>query len=260
VHLKRILTAILLCFIYLLGPFVAETSSTAKIDSKLLYDTLITTLNPQISKAIEDYHKKLSTYATYSMNYGLYNIDLLDIKREHEGGYSFIVKIMLSTFEHAHNPPHFKETITMRVSPVGYEVLDYKHEVDETFRQIEGFYEETISDIKQSFQLDLNGYKRYNLTELMQHSNQVNNLEALHDIVIEKFKSFVTSEDFKPPLLNIIYPITYVKGNQAYILFKTSDGTNVVYSVTKKNHNWTVTDEKTKKGKRMEKKLLWYIG
>jgi hypothetical protein len=40
---------------------------------------------------------------------------------------------------------------------------------------------------------------------------------------------------------------------------KTSEGTNVVYSVSKINNVWTITDEKKKQGKMMEKKLLWYI-
>jgi hypothetical protein len=256
---KKMLPGILLCCIFLYSPMVSETHAETKMDSELLYDTLLTTLDPHISKAMEDYHKKVSTYANYSMNYSLYDIKILDIKREHEGGYSFILKLVLSTFEHAHNPPHFTETITMRVSPLGYEVIDYKHEVDETFNEIEGFYEETIRDIKQSFHLDLNGYKRYNLTELLRNSNRANNLEALHSIAIEKFHSIITSDDLKPPLLNIISPMTYLKGNTAYILFKTSDGTNVVYTVSRKDNRWTVTDEKMKKGKEMEKKLLWYM-
>ncbi|HYK75292.1 MAG TPA: DUF3888 domain-containing protein [Pseudoneobacillus sp.] len=257
--MKKRLFAIVLCFLYLYGPLVTETNAKTSIDSKLLYDTLITTLDPQIGKAIEEYHKKVSTYATYSKNYGLYDIVILDIKRENEGGYSFVVKLQLSTFEHAHNPPHFKETITMKVSPIGYEVMDYKHEVDETFNEIEKFYDETIRDIKQSFNLNLNGYKRYNLTELLRDSNNENNLKALHAIAIEKVHSLINFEDLKPPLVNIINPITFLKGNTGYILFKTSNGTNVVYSVSKINHIWTVTDEKKKKGKLMEKKLLWYI-
>lgn len=63
---------------------VTETPCKTKIDGELLYDTLLTTLAPHISKAMEDYHKNVSTYATYSMNYGLYDIQILDIKREHE--------------------------------------------------------------------------------------------------------------------------------------------------------------------------------
>lgn len=77
-------------------------------DYKLIYDTLITTLYPSIDKEIINYYG-------YPKQFGLYDAKILSIKREHEGGFSFNAKVQVSTFEHAHNPPYGKETMTFNI-------------------------------------------------------------------------------------------------------------------------------------------------
>ncbi|MCJ7842827.1 DUF3888 domain-containing protein [Lederbergia sp. NSJ-179] len=61
---------------------------------KLLYDTLITTLDPSIQKEIIQYYG-------YPKQYGLYDAKILSITRVDEGRFSIIAKLQVTTFEHA---------------------------------------------------------------------------------------------------------------------------------------------------------------
>ncbi len=81
-------------------------------DYKIIYDTLLTTLLPSIEENIVNYYG-------YHKQFGLYDAKILNIKREHGGGFSFIADIQVKTFEHAHAPPYGKETMTFKVSPFG---------------------------------------------------------------------------------------------------------------------------------------------
>ncbi len=61
------------------------------------------------------------------------------------------------------------------------------------------------------------------------------------------------------PYKNFIYPVTFIKNNNGYILLKKSDGTNVFYRVIRDNDKWKVIELKSKVGKKMDNKLLWYM-
>src|SRR5699024_3272644 len=114
-----------------------------KIDYNLLSDTLVTLLNPHIAEAVEHYYG-------YNKSYGLYDIEILSISREEEGGFRFRVKVQVNTFEAAHNPPYGKETIIFEVAIDKVEVIEFIHKGDEKERKIKHFYDETISDIRKT--------------------------------------------------------------------------------------------------------------
>jgi hypothetical protein len=82
-------------------------SQSEQPDYKLIYDTLITTLDPSIQKEIINYYG-------YPKQYGLYDAKILSIIR-HEGQFGFITKVQVTTFEHAHDPPYGKETMTFKI-------------------------------------------------------------------------------------------------------------------------------------------------
>lgn len=226
-------------------------SQSKQPDYKIIYDTLLTTLAPSIEKEIVNYYG-------YLKQYGLYDAKILSIVREHEGEFSFIAKVQVTTFEHAHDPPYGEETMTFKISPFGVQTISFQHEGDALEKEIHEFYKETLSDIKQSFHLNLASYSSHTYNQLQYQAEIHNEFTSLFTIAEEIATSILLPER-KIPNKNVIDPVTFIKDNTGYILFKKSDGTNVIYQVQKKDGNWIVTDKKNKQGKKMDYKLPWYV-
>lgn len=218
---------------------------------KLLYDTLITTLDSSIQKEIIHYYG-------YPKQYGLYDAKILSITREHKGQFSFIAKVQVTTFVHAHNPPYGKETMTFNISPFGVKTISFKHEGDKEEKEINAFYSATLSDIKQSFHLNLQSYSSYTYNQLQYQAEINNEFKSLFTIA-EEITTSILSPETKIPSKNVINPVTFIKGNAGYMLFKKSDGTNVIYHVQKQDGKWIVTNKNSKQGKKMDYKLPWYV-
>ena len=218
---------------------------------KLINDAFITALNPYISNAVYNYYNEVKQY-------GLYDAKILEIKRESEGGFSFIVKVQVTTFEASHNPPYGTETITMKVDPSGVKVMNYEHKGDEWEQKIKKFNNDVLMDIQKTFNLDLNGYQKYESRQIFYQAEQDRNLKQLanfnEDIVIN-----VLNKEFTPPHKNVTEPFTFVKDDKAYIVYKKADGTNILYTLRKENSNWVIIKKETKQGKVMPKELLWYM-
>lgn len=85
---------------------------------KLIHDTLLTTLSPHITDAVTGHYGELTQY-------DLFDAEILDIKRQTEGGYSFTVKVQISPFIGAHNTIG-KDTITLEVTPGMVKVIKYE--------------------------------------------------------------------------------------------------------------------------------------
>lgn len=225
-------------------------SESGQPDYKILYDTLLTTLEPSIEKQIINYYG-------YPKQYGLYDAEILSIIRQ-ESEFDFIVKVQVTTFEHAHDPPNGKETITFKIDPIGVKAINFQHEGDRLEKDIDQFYEATLSDIKQSFNLNLAHYTAYNYNQLQYQAEIDNSFMSLFSIV-EEITTNILLPERKVPNKNVIDPVTFLKKHTGYILFKKSDGTNVIYKVEKKNGDWIVTGKNSTRGKKMDYKLPWYI-
>lgn len=230
------------------GNFDAQSEQP---DYKLIYDTLITTLEPSIQKEIINYYG-------YPKQYGLYDAKILSIIRGHEGQFSFIAKIQVTTFDHAHDPPYGKETVTFKIDPFGVKTISFQHEGDKLEKDINEFYKETLSDIKQSFNLNLESYSSYTYNQL-QYQTEINNEFKSLFYIAEEIVTNILLPERKIPNKNVIDPVTFIKDNTGYILFKKSDGTNVNYKVQKKDGNWIVTDKNSKHGKKMDYIIPWYV-
>lgn len=218
-------------------------------DYKLIYDTLITTLFPSVYKEIINY---------YGYRKQFEDAKILSIKREHEGSFDFNVEVQVTTFEHAHNPPNGKETMTFNISPFGVKTISFQHESDKLEKDINEFYKATLSDIKQSFNLNLGSYSSYTYNQLQYQAEINNEFKSLFNIA-EEIVTNILFPERKIPDKNVIDPVSFIKGNTGYIFFKKSDGTNVNYKVQKKDGNWIVTDKNSKQGKKMDYKLPWYV-
>ncbi|MCM3399349.1 DUF3888 domain-containing protein [Oceanobacillus profundus] len=246
-----------LCFVLLIFLFIIliqpndTNAKQNKIENKLLLDTMITLLDPYISEAVEQYYG-------YHKSYGLYDAKILGISREEDGGFSFNVKVQVNTFEEAHNPPYGKETIILGVEVGKVKVIKFIHEGDEEERKIANFYNEAITDIKETFKINLNTFKKIKYEQLLYKSEKQKEYKSLSDIVTNILVNELNPE-IKPPYKNIIEPVTFIKNNQGYILFKKADGTNIVFQVSRLNGKWVVVKEESRQGKKMKNDLLWYM-
>jgi hypothetical protein len=236
--------------IFCLNPNTYEASKNYP-SYKVIYDTLLTTLDPYISDAIVKHYGEPKQYS-------LSDAKVINITRKSEGGFSFIVKVQIKTFELALNPPYGKETILFEVTPTGVVVVDYKHEGDQWEKKINEFYEKSISDIKKSFNLDLTTFKEYTLGQLFFQSEKQKSLKSLSEIVLGIVENILNPEIGRP-FKNVITPMTFINNNHGYILYKKSDGTNVIITVRKENEVWEVVNEKSKKGKKMRDEIYWYM-
>lgn len=228
------------------GNFDAKSE---QLDYKLIYDTLITTLFPSVDNEIINFYGYLKQYE---------DVKILSITREHEGSFDFNAEVQVTTFEHAHDPPYGKETMTFNISPFGVKTISFKHEGNKLEKDINEFYKATLSDIKQSFNLNLESYSSYTFNQLQYQAEINQEFKSLFTIAEEIVINILLPER-KIPYKNVIDPVTFIKGNTGYILFKMSDGTNVNYQVQKKDGHWVVTDKNSNQGKKMDYKLPWYV-
>lgn len=122
--------------------------------------------------------------------------------------------------------PYGIETITMGVAPSGIKVINYEHKGDEREQKMEKFKNEVLMDIQKTFNLDLNAYQKYEQLHYQAEQGKFMELAKINeDIVINEL-----NKEIKPPYKNVIYPMTFVKDDEAFILYKKSDGTNVLYA------------------------------
>lgn len=247
-HLRYLVPLLLISL--LIQPFAPQAEQT-KADQQSAQDALLATLSPYISEGIIDYYG-------YDKSYGLFDAEILTIQREEKGGFSFTVEVQVNTFETAENPPYGKETLQFEISPKGVKLLDFTHEGDDEEKKIHKFYKEVLIDIKQSFHLNLLPYERYDYNQLRYKAEKQNDFNSLAHIAEEVVINILSTE-IQPPYKNVINPVTFVKGNEGFILFKTADGTNFYYKVLKENGIWKVIDQDSQSGKKMKYDLLWYM-
>ncbi|MEW9674276.1 DUF3888 domain-containing protein [Ammoniphilus sp. 3BR4] len=141
--MKKLIAVLLITVLAFFTPIVQAQQKES--NEKLIHDAFLTALDPHISKASFNHYNKIKQY-------GLYDAEILEIKRVDEGSFSFIVKVQVRTFENAHNPPYGTETITLEVDPSGVKVTNFEHQGDEWEQKIEKFHNEVLRDIQKSFQ------------------------------------------------------------------------------------------------------------
>ncbi|WP_252504662.1 DUF3888 domain-containing protein [Sporosarcina sp. Marseille-Q4943] len=234
----------------LIQPLTSKAEQT-NIDQQSIQDALLSTLQPYISEGIIDFYG-------YDKSYGLYDAKILNIQRDEKGGFSFTVEVQVNTFETAENPPYGKETLQFGISPKGVKLLDFTHEGDDEEKKLHQFYKEALIDIKKSFHLNLLPYERYDYNQLRYKAEKQNDFNSLAHIA-EEIVINILSTEIQPPYKNVINPVTFIKGNEGFILFKKADGTNFYYKVLKENGIWKVVEQESEKGKKMGYDLLWYM-
>lgn len=106
--------------------------------------------------------------------------------------------------------------------------------------------------------MNLESYSSYKYNQLRYQAEINNKFKPLFNIAEDVVTNILFPER-KIPFKNVIDPITFIKGNTGYMVFKKSDGTNVIYKLIEKDGNWIIIDKKGRQGKVMDYKLPWYV-
>jgi hypothetical protein len=144
-----------------------------------------------------------------------------------------------------------------RNNPSGVEVINYKHQGDEWEKKIENFKKAVLIEIQNSFNLELDSYDKKGFYQLSYIANDEGKLTSLYKIVTEINREI--KDEVGVGYVNVVGPISFIKDNHGYVLFKKADGTNYVYTLSKKNDVWKIVNKESKPGKVMPKELLWYM-
>ncbi|MCG3086901.1 DUF3888 domain-containing protein [Sporosarcina cyprini] len=222
-----------------------------KIESQTIQDAFLTTLAPSISEGI------IQQYG-YLKSYRLNDASIVSMKRNQKEGFDFTVQVEIKTFENADNPPYGTEKMTFQIQTDGVALVEVEHEGDEEERKVNEFYKDVLMDITHSFHLNVLPFEKYTYPQLQYQAEQNNDFNTLQAIV-EDIVINILNPGIQPPNKNVILPVTYLKETEGYIVFKKSDGTNMLYVLKNENGQWQVVDKKSAKGKKMKADLLWYM-
>jgi hypothetical protein len=244
--MRRLFTVICILTFVL---FSSVANANQQPGEKDISDAFITSLYPYINQAV-------THYFGYPQQFDLYDAKIIEIKRpKKQEQFTFEVKVQVNTFVQAHNPPNTIETITLAVNLSGINVINYEHKSDEWERKIRKFKADILTDLSETFNLDLKSYHKYEYQQLAYLSENQKKFKSLLNLN-NQIKS---KSNIGVGFINVVAPFTFIKDNHGYILFKQADGTNLKYTIKIENDEWKIIRIQTKKGKTMPKELLWYM-
>ncbi|MBU3202078.1 DUF3888 domain-containing protein [Clostridium estertheticum] len=96
-----------------------EQSAICLEQEELYKNSILSLTYPYVSKAIENYYG-------VPKQFDLFDAKILSIKKSSEK-FEFDIVVQVITFTGAHNPPRGVETVTVRTSPIGNEVIYFNH-------------------------------------------------------------------------------------------------------------------------------------
>ncbi|MDQ0193408.1 DUF3888 domain-containing protein [Paenibacillus wynnii] len=243
---KQIFLTVVLLIGGLQQPGYCSAVSTDKSD---LRNSLFALLYPYVNAAITEYYGRPKQYMNEKIT-----------KVRHVGGdrtrYHYLVVVKLETFDHAHNPPYGQDLLTFEVKLGTADLVAYNHKGNAWEEKIENFKKTVLQDIEQTFALDFTPYRKYEYGSLFHEVQNNAELQPLLDISDSIMN---TSLRVKGTNVNVIAPFVLLRNNEGYIVYKKSDGMNVVIRVVKKAGVWSVTGEVSKQGVQMKPELLWYM-
>lgn len=248
--MKKIICIFLLFFILITNLNIkAKPEEKIKIEPDLLYNSLIYTMYPYIRDEIIKYYGFERNFAYY------YNEEIKSITPK---GNHYEIVFLVTTYEHAHNPPYGKETISFDLGPTEIKTNYFIHVGDEYEILRENFYQEVIDDIVKTHKLNLKDYNKIIIEQIRyraRDSKEYKSIESILDDIVMNIQKQKIVNTYK----NVIAPLTFIKDNNGYILFKLIDGTNIVYKIKLENGVWNVLDKTEMPGKVMEYSLSWYM-
>lgn len=117
-HFRLIFIVTLICLLFTTtGKAFANTDS----EQQMITDAFKTTLVKAIDDALVGYYGK--RYKSFEIN----EMKIKEVHRMTPGGFGFVVKVQVDTFEGPHEPPYGRETLTLEVGPGGVFVTKLEH-------------------------------------------------------------------------------------------------------------------------------------
>ncbi|KGE17446.1 DUF3888 domain-containing protein [Paenibacillus wynnii] len=227
-------------------PGYCSAVSTDKSDHK---SSLFALLYPYVNAAITEYYGRPKQYMNEEIT-----------KVRHVGGnqtkYHYFVDVKLDTFEHAHNPPYGQDLLTFEVKLGKATLVAYDHKGDAWEEKIKIFKKTVLQDIEKTFALDFTHYRKYDYGLLFQEAQHNAEMKPLLDISDNIMNN---SLRVKGAYVNVTAPWVFLRNNEGYIVYKKTDGMNVVIRVVKIAGVWSIMGEVSKQGVQMKPELLWYM-
>ncbi|WP_050803035.1 MULTISPECIES: DUF3888 domain-containing protein [unclassified Paenibacillus] len=118
--MKKIPKLLLMCVLsimFLPSPVSAEP---LKASEHNITDAFLATIAPAIGNALTGYYGKLKQFE-------LYDAKVVSLERKTQGGFDFICKVAVTTFEGAHNPPYGDDILTLDISGGKIHVIKFEH-------------------------------------------------------------------------------------------------------------------------------------
>ncbi|MUT67540.1 DUF3888 domain-containing protein [Paenibacillus sp. NEAU-GSW1] len=250
----KLYTAIILILFLLLMRMPSVPAETAL--STDAQQALADWLEPSISSAVAFYYSERMPYMVESIS----------------RPYPTLLTAVVTTFQHAHNPPYGQDLITFRIDPSSSAVprqapklIRYLHNGDDWQLKLDQFKNELVADVQAAFQLELRHAQKYEFKQLLfaaERRKELLPLVARGKLAIEELLPANPDNERKTMFKNTVYPIIFLneKKRFGYMLLKQSNGTNVVIRLAQATGgNWQSGEEKRKPGKPLDHRLLWYM-
>ncbi|MGE6231434.1 DUF3888 domain-containing protein [Paenibacillus chitinolyticus] len=117
---KKMPKLLLLCLLSILFFSSPVSAEPQKVSEHNITDAFLATIAPAIGNALTGYYGELKQF-------GLYDAKIVSLERKTQGGFDFICKVAVTTFEGAHNPPYGDDILTLDISGGKIYVIKFEH-------------------------------------------------------------------------------------------------------------------------------------
>ncbi|MBD7938485.1 DUF3888 domain-containing protein [Cytobacillus sp. Sa5YUA1] len=240
--MKKIVTLLLLIFILFPNGIVASE------DSSVVSDALLTSLAPILTEKIHQYYG-------YEKQYNLYDTEIKKLKWNRKG-YHMILKLEITTYEEGYLPPYGQDSLVLDLTPLGPEVITYKHKGDEEEKKVNHFYRKVANDMEHSFKKRWRRYHqtRFNQFQFLASKNGWTDRLIPVMQVVKDINNETTSK-YK----NTIQPLIYFNKEEILILYKNKSGMNEMITLRHFGNGWKVDKREQKQGKKMTEQILSHM-
>ncbi|MCM3324023.1 DUF3888 domain-containing protein [Cytobacillus kochii] len=237
-------TVMILLLIFILFP----NSILANEDSSIVSEALLTSLAPVLTEEIYQFYG-------YEKQYNLYDTEIKKLKRNRKG-YHIIVKLEITTYEKEYLPPYGQDTLVLDLTPLGAEVITYKHKGDAEEKKVNHFYRKAAKDIEHSFKKRWRSYRqtRFNQFQFLASNNGWHDRLGPVTQLVKDINEEATSK-YK----NTIQPLIYFNQEEILILYKNKIGMNEMITLKHLGDGWVVDEREQKQGKKMTEQILSYM-
>ncbi|TPG70886.1 DUF3888 domain-containing protein [Brevibacillus laterosporus] len=218
--------------------FTVSTSSESSwaqppspIPSEPIQGALILTMNPHVIKAITHYYG-------YPRAYDLSSVRVVGVSRSMNQPHSYEAVFQVRTYEGNHAPPFSIETIKLAVHPDGVQLTGYSHQGDEWEAKRKVEEQQVQKEFEDYFHIQLAGYQQMSYYQIAhRYRDDPDNALLLFNQELISQKEAIQKQSY-------LLPMTFLGKRDGYILYKRSDGSQIVYFLLKELGSWKLSKMK----------------